>query len=303
MVDRLAEERENTRRETEAKAAECGRRKSTPYATSGAAACRRGWPMPPPKPSGSRSSGADAARRRAGAPSRGRARLEIDALTRGRDEAAERHRQEIDAVREEWQGRLQAGLADATGEADRRVDRRDRRIRREVEAGARPNDRARCASDHEKRNRREPRAQLAPRWNRRRPSVRLRDELEQAAAQATARLREKWIRPWPPSATRAGVEIEGERARVQALLAAERDRSAPTSRPSVSRRRPCRRRSKKPRPRRRASARRRGRDGSLAGRTKRAHDARRAGGHRRPGRRAAGAARRRRAAARRRAHD
>jgi hypothetical protein len=158
-----------------------------------------------------------------------RARLETESLTKAAAEAADRHRKEIEAVREEWQGRLQAGRADAAADAERRLIAETDRIRREVEA---------AAAESTERVRKEVRkdmeqaasastAQLRAEMDQAatHSTTRLREELEQAAAHATARLREEMDQALTTERERAGAEIEGERERVQTLLAAERDRS------------------------------------------------------------------------------
>ena len=113
-------------------------------------------------------------------------------------DAEERHRKGIEAVRDEWQGRLQAGLADATADADRRVIAETDRIRREVEQGAT--------------------ASIAQ----------LRSELEQAATHSTTSLRAELEQ----AASRAS-EIDRERARVEALLVEERERATTEARAVV----------------------------------------------------------------------
>ena len=252
MVDRLAEERENTRRETEAKTAEVWAAKVD--------GLRDEWNGR--LQAGLADAAADAERRLAAEAERVRldgeqtrqaaeqTRLEVDALTKAASEAAERHRQEIDALREEWQGRLRAGLADATAEADRRLIAETDRIRHDVERAAaeatervreqtreqtreetreatrqetreevrREMEQAAAASAAELRNELEQAATHS--------TTRLREELEQAASHATARLREDMDQALAAERERAGVELESERARVQAVLAAERDRSA-----------------------------------------------------------------------------
>lgn len=121
----------------------------------------------------------------------GRFRAEIEGLTRAAAEAAERHRSELDAQRDEWQGRLQAALADATADADRRLAAETDRLRRELEAAA--------ASSVE------------------RAREEVRREMEEAAARSAAELRAEM--------ERAKAEFDGERTRLQAL-ADERDRAA-----------------------------------------------------------------------------
>ena len=124
-----------------------------------------------------------------------RARLEVEALTASAAEATDRHKKELDAVREEWQGRMQAGIADVTADADRRVIAETDRIRREAEEAA-------AAS-----------------------AARLREELEQASSQATGRLREEMDQALAAERERADVDLQGERSRVHALIS-ERDHIA-----------------------------------------------------------------------------
>ena len=173
-------------------------------------------------------------------------RLEIDALTRAANEAAERHRQEIEALREEWQGRLTAGLADATGEADRRVIAETDRIRREVEQAAaeatarvaRAETRERDESPREATRQREPRAEVRrPRWNRPRPRRRQprcapswirrgRQRERRASSRASERASRRCRRR-----TRAlGADLEAERLKTQALSAALEEAQAATAR-------------------------------------------------------------------------
>jgi hypothetical protein len=252
MVDRLAEERESTRRETEAKTAELWAAKVD--------AVRDEWNGR--LQAGLADAAADTERRLAAEGERTRleaeqtrqaaeqARLEIDALTKAASEAADRHRQEIEALREEWQGRLRAGLADATAEADRRLIAETDRIRREVEqAAAEATERVREQTREQTREETREATRQETREEVRREmeqaaalsaaalrteleqaaahsTTRLREELEQAATHATARLREDMDQALAAERERAGVELEGERTRVQALLAAERDRSA-----------------------------------------------------------------------------
>lgn len=130
----------------------------------------------------------------------------------------------LEAVREEWQGRLQAGLADAVAEADRRLIVETDRIRREHELAAAESaerireevrkdmDQAASASTAQLRAELEQAATHS--------TTRLRDELEQAAAHATARLREEMEQAVAAERDRVGAEIEAERVRAQALAAA-----------------------------------------------------------------------------------
>ncbi len=137
-------------------------------------------------------------------------------------------------------GTAPAGLADATAEADRRLLAETDRIRHEVEQAAaeatervREQTRNRVAQTREVRREMEQAAAASAAALRTEleqaaahSTTRLREELEQAATHATARLREDMDQALVAERERAGVELEGERARVQALLAAERDRSA-----------------------------------------------------------------------------
>ncbi len=124
-----------------------------------------------------------------------RARVEIEALTAKAAEAAERHKKELDAVREEWQGRMQAGIADVTASRSPVIAETDR-IRREAEEAAAGVSCARCARSWSRR--------------RRRPRARLREEMDQALT---------------AERERADVDLQGERSRVHALIA-ERDHAA-----------------------------------------------------------------------------
>ena len=177
--------------------------------------------------SGLADAAADTERRLASEAERGR--VEIESLTKAAADAADRHRKEIEKVREEWQGRLQAGIADASADAERRLIAETDRIRREAD---------KAAAESAERIRQEVRkemelaasastAQLRTEMEQAatHSTTRLREELAQAAAQATARLREEMDRALATERERANAEIEGERARVQTLLAAERDRS------------------------------------------------------------------------------
>lgn len=170
---------------------------------------------------------AETERRLAGEAERGR--VEIESLTKAAADAADRHRKEIEAVREEWQGRLQAGIADASADAERRLMTETDRIRREAESAAAESaerirqevriemEQAASASTAQLRTEMEQAATHS--------TTRLREELARAAAHATARLREEMDRALATERERASKEIEGERSRVQTLLAAERDRS------------------------------------------------------------------------------
>jgi hypothetical protein len=159
-----------------------------------------------------------------------RARLELQSVTKAAAEAADGHRKEIEALGDEWQGRLQASVADAAADAERRLIAETDRLRLEAEeAAAESNERIRNEVRHDMeqaattstahvRAEMEQAATLS--------TTRLREELEQATAHATARLREEMAQALATERERAGAEIEGERARVQTLLAAERDRAA-----------------------------------------------------------------------------
>ena len=160
-----------------------------------------------------------------------RARLEIENLMKAAAEAEERHRKGIEAVRDEWQGRLQAGLADATADADRRVMAETNRIRREVEHG-RAIDRARAERSRAGRDCviAQLRAELEQAATH--STTSLRAELEQAAAHATTRLREEMNHALAAERERAS-EIDRERARVEALLVEERERATTEARAVV----------------------------------------------------------------------
>lgn len=214
LAERYAEERETSRRDGEAQWA------------AKLEAVREEWQGR--LQAGLADAAADADRRQAAEAER--VRLEIEGLTKTAAEAAERHRKEGEEVREEWQGRLRAGLADAAADADRRVIAETDRIRREVE---------RAATESTERAREEVRknmeqaasestAQLRDELEQaaRHSTTRLREEMEQAAAHMSARLRDEMDHAMATERERASAEIEGERTRVQALLAAERDRSA-----------------------------------------------------------------------------
>ena len=230
MADRFAEEREAVKRETETKTAE--------QWTARVDAVREDWQGR--LQAGLADAAADADRRMAAEADR--TRLEIEGLNKSAAEAAERHRKELDAVRDEWQGRLQAGLADATADADRRVIAETDRIRREVEQAAaeatervreQVTEEVRAKVTEEVRGDMEQAASASAAQLRTEleqaathSTTRLREELEQAAAHATARLKDEMDHAVAAERQRAGAELEGERARVQSLLSAERDRSA-----------------------------------------------------------------------------
>ena len=153
VADRFTEEKETARREAEAKTAEGW--------TAKVEAVRQEWQGR--LQAGLADAAAEAERRFAAESER--ARVEIENLMKAAAEAEERHRKGIEAVRDEWQGRLQAGLADATADADRRVIAETDRIRREVEQGAMR--RSPNFVPNWSRPRRIPRRPCAPSWNRR----------------------------------------------------------------------------------------------------------------------------------------
>ena len=216
VADRYAEDREAVRREAEAKTAE--------QWAARVEAVREEWNGR--LRAGLADAAADADRRMAAEAER--VRVEIESLTNAATEAADRHRKEVESVREEWQGRLQAGLADAAADAERRVIAETDRIRRDVEqAAAESTERVR----EEVRRDMEQAARVSTAQLRSEleqaathSTARLREELEQAAAHATVRLREEMDRAVAAERERAGAELEGERARLQTLLAAERER-------------------------------------------------------------------------------
>jgi hypothetical protein len=146
--------------------------------------------------------------------------------------AAEVWAAKVEAVRQEWQGRLQAGLADAAADADRRVIAETDRIRREVED---------AAAESTERFRREAeqgatasiaqlRAELEQAATQ--STTSLRAELEQAAAHETTRLRAEMNQALAVERERA-TESERERSRVEALLEEERTRAATEARAVV----------------------------------------------------------------------
>ena len=205
VADRFTEEKETARREAEAKTAEVWAAKVE--------AVRQEWQGR--LQAGLADAAAEAERR--SATESERARLEIENLMKAAAEAEERHRKGIEAVRDEWQGRLQAGLADAAADADRRVMAETDRIRREVEhEAAQSTERVRreveqgaTASIAQLRAELEQAATHS--------TTSLRAELEQAAAHATTRLREEMNHALTAERERAS-EIDRERARVEALL-------------------------------------------------------------------------------------
>ena len=137
VADRFTEERETARREAEAKTAEVW--------TGKVEAVRQEWQGR--LQAGLADAAAEAERRFATESER--ARVEIENLMKAAADAEERHRKGIEAVRDEWQGRLQAGLADATADADRRVI-----VRRRIAFVARSSRRARRAFHHDEPARR-----------------------------------------------------------------------------------------------------------------------------------------------------
>ena len=219
VADRFTEERETARREAEAKTAEVW--------TAKVEAVRQEWQGR--LQAGLADAAAEAERRFAAESER--ARVEIENLMKAAADAEERHRKGIEAVRDEWQGRLQAGLADATADADRRVIAETDRIRREVEQAA--------AQSTERVRREVEQGATAS-------LTQLRAELEQAAAQsttslraeleqaahATTGLREEMNQALAAERERAS-EIDRERARVEALLAEERARATTEARAVV----------------------------------------------------------------------
>jgi hypothetical protein len=193
VADRFTQERETVRREAEAKAAEVW--------TGKVEAVRQEW-------QGRLQAGlADAAAEveRRFATESERARLEIENLMKAAAEAEERHRKGIEAVRDEWQGRLQAGLADAAADADRRVVAETDRIRRELEHAA--------AQSTERVRREVEQGATAS-------ITQLRGELEQAATQSTMSLRAEL-----EQAVAHASEIDRERVHLEGLLAEERARA------------------------------------------------------------------------------
>jgi hypothetical protein len=186
VADRFTEERETARREAEEKAAEAW--------TAKVEAVRQEWQGR--LQAGLADAAAEAERRFAAESER--ARVEIENLMKAAADAEERHRKGIEAVREEWQGRLEAGLADATADADRRVIAETDHIRREVEQGA-------AAS-----------------------IAQLRSELEQAATHSATSLRAEL-----EQAVAHASEIDRERARVEALLVEEREQATTEARAVV----------------------------------------------------------------------
>ena len=158
--------------------------------------------------------------------------------------------QRLDNVREEWNGRLQAGLADAAADAERRLAAEAERARLEVEALTA------SAAEATERHKKELDA-VREEWQGRMQAgiadvtadadrrviaetdrirreaeeaaaasvARLREELEQATSQATGRLREEMDQALAAERERADVDLQGERSRVHALIS-ERDHIA-----------------------------------------------------------------------------
>ncbi len=263
MVDRLAEERDNTRRETEARTAEVWAAKVD--------AVRDEWNGR--LQAGLADAAAETERRLAAEAERMRleaeqtrleaeqtrqaaeqTRLEVAALTTAASEAAERHRHEIDAVREESKEKLRAGLADATAEADRRLIAEADRLRREIEQTAaeatervreqtreQTREETREATRHETREevRREMEQAAAASAAALRAELeqaaahstaRLREELEQAASHATGRLREDMDQALAAERDRSAADLEAERLKTQALSAALEEAQVATAR-------------------------------------------------------------------------
>ena len=220
VAERHCEEREATRRESEAKTAE--------LVSARVDAVREEWQSR--LQSGLTDAAADAERRLAAEADR--SRVEIDALTAAAAEAAVRHRAELDALRDEWQGRLQAGLADAAADADRRLMTETDRLRRELEEAAaasiaRARDEVR---QNLERAAAESTAQLRAELEQAatHSTAQLREEMEQAAVhavQATTRLREEMELTLAAERERASTEISTERTRLQGLLESERQRA------------------------------------------------------------------------------
>ena len=220
VADRLTQEREAARREAEAKTAEVWSGKVE--------AVRQEWQGR--LQAGLADAAAEAERRFATESER--ARLEIENLMKAAAEAEERHRKGIEAVRDEWQGRLQAGLADATADADRRVTAETDRIRREVEhAAAQSTERVRREVEQgATMSIAQLRAELEQAATD--STTSLRAELEQAAAHATTRLREEMNHAVAVERERAS-ELDRERARLEALLVEERERATTEARAVV----------------------------------------------------------------------
>ena len=220
VADRLTEEREAARREAESKTAEVWSGKVE--------AVRQEWQGR--LQAGLADAAAEAERRFATESER--ARLEIENLMKAAAEAEERHRKGIEAVRDEWQGRLQAGLADVTADADRRVTAETDRIRREVEhAAAQSTERVRREVEQGATTSiAQLRAELEQAATD--STTSLRAELEQAAAHATTRLREEMNHAVAVERERAS-ELDRERARLEALLVEERARATTEARAVV----------------------------------------------------------------------
>jgi hypothetical protein len=142
------------------------------------------------------------------------------------DAAAEsdaRHRHAMDALRDEWQGRLQAGLADAASDADRRLQAETERLRGEAEAAtAEAVERARADA------RREAEAAMAAAVERAREDVRR--DMEQAAAHSAAELRADMERAVAHATTSLRVEMEQAASHATARLREEMDQAVAAER-------------------------------------------------------------------------
>jgi hypothetical protein len=114
----------------------------------------------------------------------------------------------LDAVREEWQGRLQSQRSEAAAEAERRVSAETARVRAEVEQVTEEST-ARVRLEMEQ-------AALGS-------TARVREEMEKAAAESTARLREEMDRTLAAERERIRAEVDAERERMQSALTGERD--------------------------------------------------------------------------------
>jgi hypothetical protein len=147
-----------------------------------------------------------------------RRQAETDAHNRVSDEWAAK----LEAARAEWQGRLQAELADAAAKAERHLAAETERLR--AEAGAAHESTARMQREMEQavldasgrvREEMEQAAVLS--------TARLRAELEEAAAQSTVHLREQMEQALTAERDRVNSEIDAERARLRTELQAEAD--------------------------------------------------------------------------------
>jgi hypothetical protein len=99
----------------------------------------------------------------------------------------------LDAVREEWQGRLQSQLSEAAAEAERRVSAETARVRAEAEQAAEES------------------------------TARVRLEMEQAAVASTESVREEMDQTLAAERKRIRAEVDVERERMQTALTGERD--------------------------------------------------------------------------------